>query len=234
MHSLFTDLTKLVFDIIFPSYCFNCNREGAFLCSTCVIQIRPNIPQQCIACHKPNYLGLTHEQCQTANMPLQTFMPYDYHDTLLSNAIISGKYKFLPSVFKILATSATATIKDAVAHGHDEIILCPVPLFSSRMRWRGFNQAKIICDTLSQSTGWPTQNLLKRQKNTATQKDLDRKQRLQNVTNCFTPIAVTVNPNAMIILVDDVITTGATMREAVKTIRQHYSNPITCLALASD
>jgi ComF family protein len=101
--------------------------------------------------------------------------------------------------------------------------IIPIPLHFLKKISRGFNQAEDIAIILSASTGWPINNrLLQRIKNTEPQAQIgQRSERLANLTGSFR-----VNPRfrkdvigKTFIVVDDVFTSGATMSEAVKTLR---------------
>ena len=99
-------------------------------------------------------------------------------------------------------------------------LLVAIPLHTSRLRERGYNQALELAKPLAEMLGLPlAHDLLIRQRATNAQTGLDIKTRSRNVKDAFV-----VNPNASlpahIVLLDDVMTTGATMRECARTLRR--------------
>jgi competence protein ComFC len=102
--------------------------------------------------------------------------------------------------------------------------LVPVPLHHKRLRHRHFNQAEEISLALSSLTGLPVLKALQRTRETNTQTLLSRKQRMENLRGAF---AITRHGHDRIagsphgaILIDDVLTTGSTVNECAKTLRQ--------------
>ena len=99
--------------------------------------------------------------------------------------------------------------------------LVPVPIYKSRQRRRGFNQAEVLAKHLGKICGIPVLNALVRTKNTKSQTKLTREERKQNILDAFT---LAKNMEAQIkkqavILIDDVCTTSATLEECAKILR---------------
>ncbi|MFQ3577686.1 MAG: ComF family protein [Verrucomicrobiia bacterium] len=100
-------------------------------------------------------------------------------------------------------------------------LLVPVPLHKRRLRERGFNQSTLLAESLSKARGWPVVELLVRTRATPTQTALDRSQRTRNLSGAFE-----VNPKhspaifagRSVLLVDDVVTTGATVHECASVL----------------
>jgi len=99
--------------------------------------------------------------------------------------------------------------------------LVPVPIYKSRQRKRGFNQAEVLAKHLSKICGIPVLNALIRVKNTASQTKLTREQRQQNIADAFVlakGMESKIKKEAFI-LIDDVCTTGATLEECAKVLK---------------
>jgi len=104
-------------------------------------------------------------------------------------------------------------------------VLVPVPLHRSRLRKRGFNQSAEICRALSRETGIPTLDALSRSRQTDAQASLHRADRLENLRNAFVLRRPWFGaaPNLRerkVLLVDDVLTTGATTHECAKVLKR--------------
>ncbi len=92
-------------------------------------------------------------------------------------------------------------------------IIIPVPLHSSRKRERGFNQSEILARAISSHTGIPTsRDALRRQHSTRSQAKLNAEQRQENVKGVFVGVAGADLKGRIVLLVDDVTTTGATLK----------------------
>jgi ComF family protein len=98
----------------------------------------------------------------------------------------------------------------------DDALIVPIPLHRSRFRERGHNQAEVLARLLSRRAGVPWNNSLRRIRNTHTQTTLHRDERFANVFGAFEWIGQPAHKT--VILVDDVVTTGATFEAAAAVI----------------
>ena len=124
----------------------------------------------------------------------------------------------------------------------DDIVLVPIPLSSNRFKKRGYNQAEILAKELSKKFGFPCLNLLKRVRETKSQVGLNKEKRKENISGAFEIInhlpagkagkSSIINHN--VVLVDDVLTTGATMSEACKVLKKSGAGKIWALAFAKE
>ncbi len=116
----------------------------------------------------------------------------------------------------------------------DESVLCPIPLAKQRLRWRGFNQSALVAAELANHYSAPVVNSLQRIKNTKTQKDLTKAERSPNMASSFIVSDTLVLKNKSVIIIDDVITTGATLLEASRVLKSAGAEQVWCLTLARD
>lgn len=112
----------------------------------------------------------------------------------------------------------------------ENYVLMPVPLHVSRLRSRGYNQAYEMAKELAKLTNRPLDNSLKRNKNTQMQAQLKLNQRAKNVSKAFSIVGELKNKH--IILVDDVMTSGNTLRECAKTLKKAGAQDIKVLVFA--
>ena len=109
---------------------------------------------------------------------------------------------------------------------HDADVVVPVPLHPRREYERGFNQA----EDLAQHLGLPVARLLTRVRHTHSQIDLPKHQRQQNVRDAFACTAI--DPQAIVVLIDDVSTTGSTLEACAKVLRQAGVKEVRALTAA--
>jgi len=102
---------------------------------------------------------------------------------------------------------------------NEHTILIPVPLHKTRIRERGYNQSALLCGVIASETGLTYHDqILKRIRYTQSQTKLHASERLKNVQNAFKVTSPLEVVNKIIILVDDVITTGATINECAREL----------------
>lgn len=232
---LLKDTKEFLLDTFFPVSCLGCTKEGSFICQDCQSKLTYLEHQRCILCGKPSIDGLTHPGCKAPHAADGLISVFDYHDKKIAKLVIHGKYYFLKDVYKILGQLLAEKIKTNFPHLLlDNFALVPVPLYSTRRRWRGFNQAEILCQTIYQKLGLPITHALQRIKPTKTQKDLKKEARIKNVAGSFKLIGGAEIHGKNLILVDDVVTTGSTLSEAVKVLKRNGAGQVWCLTVARD
>lgn len=108
-----------------------------------------------------------------------------------------------------------------------------IPLSKKRLRQRGYDQARLIAEEISSKTGLPCRQLLQKVKNNGAQSlTRDAKQRRENVAGVYALCGQTDVSGLRILLVDDVVTTGATMSEAARILRKAGAKAVYGAALA--
>jgi ComF family protein len=93
-----------------------------------------------------------------------------------------------------------------------------VPLHRKRFLSRGFNQSELLAEKLGKLLDFKNSNILKRIKSTQTQINLTRKERQENVRFAFTLTDKNSDINKKVILIDDVVTTGSTLKECAQAL----------------
>ena len=117
--------------------------------------------------------------------------------------------------------------------GNQYDIIVPIPLSPARKRARGYNQVEEALRCASRHTSIPLNStLIVRTRNTRPQTDLSKTERLKNLRGAFTVSDPTLVTGKRLLLVDDVLTTGATLDAAHTVLLQHRPTSVTCLALA--
>ncbi len=236
----FKNLEISILDIILPKKCVGCDQEKFFLCPDCQNKIRLNSWQVCPVCKKfLTEFGEICLYCKPTKPSIDSLtIAADYQDPLISKTIHLLKYKFLDELVNPLAKILIKAYRKNKIPLPDLII--PIPLHPLRLRWRGFNQAKLLADNLANNL-LPhlkikvSDKILLRTKFTSAQASLkNAKERRENIKNAFqiNPNASEIIKNKKILLIDDISTTGNTLTEAAKEIRKFKPKSINCLVIA--
>ena len=157
-----------------------------------------------------------------------------YSDSRVRSAIHEAKYHGSEHAFKLLASALGDYLRDAddVGFRKPHICLVPVPLGKERRKERGFNQTEEIAKRAAKEIGITIDTtLLVRTRETVSQVSLPREQREENLRGAFRG-AHPADPTHTYILVDDVITTGATLQAAIGALTSAGASHIIPLALA--
>ena len=130
---------------------------------------------------------------------------------------------------KTLARPLSALLIQALPRDEAFDIVVPVPLYWRRRLQRGFNQSDLLARGLARRTGIPVVNALRRLRPTATQAGLSNRSRRQNMVRAFRSRNVA---GKRILLVDDVMTTGATAASCALALKQAGANRVALLTVA--
>lgn len=217
-------------DILFPRRCAGCNQIGAYLCSQCLNKLKTINHAICPACGHGSFLGKTHPSCRSKTALDGLVSLFPYHG-LAKHLITKLKYKFVTDVSDTL-------IELCISSGELEAFpqpptLISVPLHSSRLKWRGFNQADLLAQELAKACHWQfLPNALTRTRATTAQMTLSGAKRRQNLHHAFALSNPDQLKNKHLVLVDDVWTTGTTMAECAKALKKAYPASIWAFTLA--
>lgn len=227
-----------ILDFIFPKKCVSCKKLGSYLCEKCFAYLSFNVKSLCLVCNKPTFNGLTHPYCITKYSINGCFSALPYNKTA-QKLIYNFKYKpyltDLKSVLIDLFYESLIQNEDFMKLiANDKWILVPIPLFSSKLRKRGYNQAEILAKELSKKFNLSFQNILKRTRDTKTQVGRSSVDRKLNIKNAFELNTKYLIRNTNVFLVDDIVTTGSTLLEAAKVLKKAGARRVIGLTLARD
>lgn len=220
---------NFLLEIIFPIRCVGCGEEGDWFCENCARKVQLNPQQFCPVCWQANLGGRICERCASPLDGLRVAASYQKNPEL-AHAIQALKYKFSEPLAANLAAVLARSIRSK--NYQAERIIISIPLHKKRLRWRGFNQAELLARFVSQELNLPLERGLIRIKNTPQQAKLSRNERIQNLANAFA-LAPDFSPlGKTILLVDDVASTGTTLVEAAKILKQNGAREVWGLVLA--
>ena len=231
-----------ILHFIFPSACETCNAvlsEGdlPLFCRPCWETIRPIMGPTCAVCGIPNTLaaGATDDaknechSCRDSPPHYDTVTAIFRYEGVLATAVQRMKYR-----------SRTSLIGPVTGLMHEHLnkinvvdAVLAVPLHITRLRKREFNQSLSLAEPVAEYLGVPLLiDSLVRTRQTAPQTTLEWKDRHSNVRHAFSVRRPEEVENKTLLLVDDVLTTGSTVNECARTLRNVGAKSIHVLALA--
>lgn len=230
-------LAKHIFDsvvhLFYPHTCINCGSDAIskneLLCISCISELPhtqyENIPKNPV------------EKIFWGRAPIEAaFAQLYFHKGQITQHIIHElKYRGNRAIGIYMGNIMGKTIQGAARFQHIDYLI-PLPLFPKKEFKRGYNQASLICKGISEATAIPVmENNVVRQLPTETQTKKHRTERWENVAESFGVKNPDLLENKHILLVDDVLTTGATIEACCSAI-QHIPGikmSIATLAVAS-
>jgi len=229
----------LLINLLFPPQCLNCKArvpDHGTLCLQCWQSVQFISDPMCDACGLPFEYDIGADalcgECLQNHPPYKkarAALTYNEHSSKL---ITRFKYADQTSLAKIYGDWLASAGKDLLTNTD---IIIPVPLHYFRFVHRRYNQSALLAQALAKKTGikhLPT--ALKRERNTKQQTGLTRRQRATNVKNAFsinTRYTAKIK-NKNILLIDDVLTTGATLTQCTKALLKAGAASVNVLTLA--
>lgn len=220
-----------ILDLLFPKSCVSCGKGGTFLCLACRQKMLSLATSICPMCERSCIDSKTHPGCLT-RYSLDGLTSFYRYEGSTKAAIKRLKYKpYLGELSSILIHSIVESIEGQKKQFNNFVVV-PVPLHPQRERERGFNQAGLIGQALSKRLVLPfVPDMLKRTKYTKPQVSLKGNERRKNLTGAFILNSTYHIPHT-ILLVDDVWTTGSTMRACANVLKRGGAKKVWALTIA--
>lgn len=257
---MFAEIQKFLLDTLFPISCLSCGKHGIWLCDSCLEKIPLRIEHVCPVCEKlitPD--GRICFGCHKKLAINGLLAASSYQNEAVASAVHCFKYRFIEE----LAGPLGEILIKSLLHSQLPVpeIIVPVPLHKRRLRWRGFNQAELLADYLSDNLtpGFKipvADRILVRKKYTRPQMEIKnhfrRKENLKDafvMTNQIGKInkksasdmdcgrnlyqtGESLLDNKVVLLVDDIATTGSTLFECAKTLKQNGAKEVFAVVVA--
>lgn len=220
-------LARDLLEALLPQQCVVCRRFGAALHDSCVDTLPAAAPPRCTVCWAPTRRG----RCRDCAGNLRGFdalrAPFQFRGAA-RRALLEAKFRGVTALLEPLAVAAAALVPET----WEVDAIVPVPLHPARRRRRGFNQASLIGHAIGRALSVPVlEGALRRTRQTEAQSGLTASERRPNVARAFE--AVGAAPSRAL-LVDDVVTTGATLEAAARALRAAGAQRVFAVAIARE
>lgn len=234
--TLVSGVWQQVLDLVFPPHCVSCGKFGAWWCDRCFDKTHLEAEWDCLICERYPSDRLICDGCRRL-VSLNGLVVAGHHQDELRAALHGLKYQFVRDLAKPLSHLLVSAMEANVEFQQaldlsDRVVLIPIPLHKKRLRWRGFNQTKLLAQELLHHFPWMELNLdLFRSVDTKTQMQLERSERMKNVEGIFSYRGPSL-AGKLILILDDVVTSGATVLAAAEALRHQEPQAIWGVALA--
>lgn len=211
------EFLRRLLDVVMPRRCVGCKQSGTFLCCSCKNTL-------------PRALGAEDDMVAC----------YEYNNVTVRRVLWKFKHGGATELADIFADELAEELLAAIAERlsppeEGEVIgIIPIPLHTKRLRQRGYNQAELIAQKIVEHIPEARlySSLLTRTKNTVSQTQMkSRAEREQNVHEAFSILNTTSIPRVCIV-VDDIITSGATTRACATLLKQEGAQTVLRAAVA--
>lgn len=216
---------KRLLDWIYPKRCVFCDTilpwgSPTAICSDCHVQEWLQEEPRCRVCSRPVHTaGAICRSClvHQIRIPGMSLFPYENEvKSAIHRFKYEGQREYGHTFGELLYQYAGDGLEDAAA-------LVPIPVHKERMRSRGYNQAQVMAKKLSELSGVPCKELLKRVRKTDVQNALSAAGRRKNLKGAFEAVPMELEPGDLI-LIDDIYTSGSTIETAAEELQKVFQN----------
>lgn len=206
-------------DFLFPKECLVCTKTGLWLCKTCQKNLQATLPN-CYICKKLSNDFKTHKECTKENTLSKVITLWKYNEC--SRKLVHNfKYKHRFRVANFLYCLFEKKLENI---NFENSLVIPLPSHNKKIRERGFNPPQVICDLISQKFEINVNSkIVFKERENFSQAKLTYEKRESNVKNAYSikkEEVKKIEKYTRIIIIDDILTTGATIGEVAKVIKK--------------
>ena len=239
---------NFLLELFFPSFCLGCQKEGTYLCEDCKATLDISEFNYCLCNKNSTRLPLgqkdgTCYKCFDKNLS-GLYFALPYKENRLTKKLIH-QFKYQPYIKDLAKTLAMLLAEHFFLSENNkediwrDSILVPIPLDKNKLKNRGYNQAEELSKELSKILKVPTvSKILIKTKSTKPQMELSKEKRAKNLQDAFKINSATSDvaefSGKKVFLVDDVYTTGSTMEECARILKQAGTKQIWGITIARE
>jgi len=237
---MFKDLLAACATLVFPPHCFLCRKTLVFapnscLCSFCQENLQWNTPPFCVKCsrHVKSSINLC-ANCRSGRIHFDFAYAALQFNEPLKALLHQYKYQRATALRILFADRMLRFIQEHQLDMARFDLIIPVPLHPAALRMRGFNQSLLLAKEIARHFSIPySAKALLKIRPTRSQSELKRKERWTNLTGAFTINHSVRLKGKNVLLVDDLLTTGATASAAAKALKNAGCDTVGVLTLAA-
>lgn len=231
VRSIFFDC---LLNLFFPKKCVCCGKYNHFLCFECASAIQKVRTLTCLYCGKISKSAAVCVNCKKSkNIYFSSaLIAANYNSKPVKEIIHNLKYCGLTD----LANMCGELVKDSLSRIeiYGDYLITYVPLHWKKERKRGYNQSKLIAQYVAKELNIPFCDLLEKTVDTKNQVGLKKVDRLTNIVGAFKILNKNLVNGKKVIIIDDVITTGSTLNECAKILKENGAKKIIVAVVAKN
>lgn len=260
LHGHVLNARDFILDLLFPIHCLGCSKPDIWLCAKCLRSLTINSEHNCPKCQKSNRSSAYCPKCSHDFYLNGIWVASDYNNPLLASIIKKFKYSLIKDLRRPLALLLALYLQQVINQfrlsnqnltggkiwqkfsrlgdapalilNFPDTLIINVPLHKKRLRWRSFNQAELLADFVSEHFSLEqNKNNLKRIRHTKAQAKLNKQERQSNLSNSFAWTGSNLS-GRHILLIDDVASTGSTLNECARVLKNNGAGEIWGLVVA--
>ncbi len=197
--------------IVAPHLCYGCGKTGTLLCHGCKYDIINDKNSDCLVCLGSSMRGIICSNCQ---VPYERGWFINFRDGSLKDLIDAYKFNHAKAGYKVLADLLHSNLPDMPP----KTVVVQVPTAAAHVRQRGYDHLALIAREFGNLRHLPVQPLIKRLTD-LTQHELSAKERKAAASRAFV-VEPKLDTSVTYLLLDDVMTTGATLKYAAEALRE--------------
>ncbi|MDB5186478.1 MAG: putative Phosphoribosyltransferase [Candidatus Saccharibacteria bacterium] len=213
-------------NIVAPHDCLICGHEGSLICSWCLHSVRTILPGRCYCCKKVDSESSVCKNCRHKSYLRHVWIASEYGG-VAKELVYDLKFNRV----KAAARPIGVLMAELLPYFPEEVIVVHIPTATSRRRQRGYDHAELIARNVAKERGLRHATLLARL-GQARQVGSRRQIRHEHMARAFRIQKPYLVRGAHILLVDDIVTTGATLEAATRVLKEAGARTIDAVAFA--
>lgn len=233
-----TTVAKHLVNLFYPLHCPACGipleaTNSTGICKTCPSLIRRVPRPYCISCGRPvDHEGDECSECRKTSFHFDRAYSACIYEKTVKELVHNFKYGHAPMLDAFLSDLMINFLRDNDNVVEGVRIITFIPIDRRSLSRRGFNQARILADAIGKFFELPVINTLEKTIFTRHQNELSREERLVNLKDTFKVRGDTDLKDKILLLIDDVMTTGATLSEGARILKAAGAKEVRCFTLA--
>jgi competence protein ComFC len=224
-------MISLLADVLFPSRCAGCGRPVSarrdFLCAACAREL-PLLEHACPVCSAPGP-GDSCAVCAGRHWYLDANITVAEYRGVMKNILRELKFGRVRKLHAVLGGFAAGIV---ASRGVTADMITWVPMNAGKKRDRGFNQSELIARFLSKKAGIPCRKLLSERRGAGVQRRLGARDRFINILDRYETAPGINIAGRSVLVVDDIFTTGATVNECARQLRNAGARSVISVTMA--
>lgn len=219
-------ILQRLLSLVAPHECLVCETEGSLLCGPCSLEVGDHIPERCYKCYRLSPDSRVCDVCRRKT-PLSHVWVRAEYEGAIKQLLHDFKFERAQSAAEVLVELLDENVPYL---DPKEFIVCYVPTATSRVRARGYDHARLLAKAFALQRGLLLVDVLARHGQTR-QVGARREQRKRQIEGAFRSKKAYLLKDKKILLLDDIITTGATIETAAATLKQAGAKQVYAAAI---